>query len=64
MLLNCGVRENSQESFGWQDQTSQSQMKSVLIVIGRIEAEAEAPILWPPDVKNDSLQKTLMLEKI
>ena len=22
------------------------------IVIGRIDAEAEAPILWPPDVKN------------
>ena len=22
------------------------------IFIGRIDAEAEAPILWPPDVKN------------
>ena len=26
-------------------------------------AEAEAPVLWPPDVKN-SLKKTLMLGKI
>ena len=31
--------------------------------IGRTYAEAEAPILWPPDGKNDSLEKTLMLGK-
>ena len=30
---------------------------------GRTHAEAEAPILWPPDEKN-SLEKTLMLGKI
>ena len=29
--------------------------------IGRIDAEAEAPILWPPDQRADSLEKTLML---
>ena len=34
------------------------------IFTGRTDAEAEAPILWPPDVKNDSLEKTLMLGKI
>ena len=28
------------------------------------DVEAEAPILWPPDVKADSLEKTLMLGKI
>ena len=33
------------------------------IFIRRTDAEAEAPILWPPDVKNDSLEKTLMLGK-
>ena len=27
----------------------------------RTDAEVEAPILWPPDVKSDSLEKTLML---
>ena len=32
--------------------------------IGRIDAEAETPILWPPDVKNLPLEKTLMLGKI
>ena len=26
--------------------------KSVLIFIGRADAESEAPILWPLDVKN------------
>ena len=32
--------------------------------IGRADAEAEAPILWPPDTKSSSLEKTLMLGKI
>ena len=32
--------------------------------IGRTYVEAEAPILWPPDAKTDSLEKTLMLGKI
>ena len=31
--------------------------------IGRTDAEAETPILWPLDAKN-SLEKTLMLGKI
>ena len=30
--------------------------------IGR--TEAEAPILWPPDAKSNSLEKTLMLGKL
>ena len=34
------------------------------IFIGRSEAEAEAPILWPLDATNDSLEKTLILGKI
>ena len=28
---------------------------------GRNDAEAETPVLWPPHVKIDSLEKTLML---
>ena len=31
------------------------------VFIGRTDAEAETPILWPPD---DSLEKTLVLGKI
>ena len=32
--------------------------------IGRTDGEAEAPILWPPNVKNWLIGKTLMLGKI
>ena len=34
------------------------------IFIGKIDAEAETPILWPPDPRADSLKKTLMFGKI
>ena len=34
------------------------------IFIGRTDAEAETPVLWPPDAKNYSLEKTLILGKI
>ena len=53
MLLNCGVGENSWESLGLQEnQTSQS-----WIFIGGIDAEAEAPIVWPPSVKSRLIGK-------
>ena len=32
--------------------------------IGRTDAEAEGPILWPPDVKSCPLEKTLMLGEV
>ena len=32
--------------------------------IGRTDAKAETPILWPPNAKVDSFEKTLMLGKI
>ena len=31
---------------------------------GMTDVEAETPILWPPDARADSLEKTLMLGKI
>ena len=34
------------------------------IFIGRTDAEFEAPVLWPPDMRVNSKEKTLMLEKI
>ena len=34
------------------------------IFIGRTDAEAEAPIVWPPDGNSWLLEKTLMLGKI
>ena len=32
--------------------------------IGGTDAEAKTPILWPPDARANSLEKTLMLGKI
>ena len=34
------------------------------VFIGRTDVEDETPILWPPDVKSYSFEKTLMLGKI
>ena len=34
------------------------------IFIGRTDAEAETPVLWPTDAKSQLLEKTLMLGKI
>ena len=31
------------------------------VFIGRTDVEAETPILWPPDGRADSLEKTLLL---
>ena len=38
-------------------------MKSILNIIGNIDAEAEAPILRPPDTKNQFTGKDVMLGK-
>ena len=32
--------------------------------IGRTDVEAETPVLWPPMLRADSFEKTLMLENI
>ena len=34
------------------------------VFIGRTDAEAETPTLWPPHTRADSFEKTLMLGKI
>ena len=48
MLLNCGVWENSWESLGLQG-------NQPWIFIGM--TDAEAPIVWPPDVKSQLISK-------
>ena len=50
MLLNSDVGEDSWESLGLQGNQS-------WIFIGRADAEVEAPILWPPDLKNWLIEK-------
>ena len=44
--------EDSKVPWTRRDQTSQSSRKSTLIFIGWAAAKTEAPVLWPPDVKN------------
>ena len=44
MLLNCGAGEDSNQSILKGDQS--------WVFIGRADAEAETPILWPPDEKS------------
>ena len=48
------VLEKTLESpLDWKEiQTFHLKENEYLIIIGRTDAEAEAPILWPPDVKN------------
>ena len=52
MLLNCGLGEDSREFWTAKRSNQLVLKKSVLIFIGKTDAEAVAPILWPPDVKN------------
>ena len=53
MLLNCGVGEGSRESLGLPEvQPVHSKGDQSWVFIGRTDAEAETPILWPPDGKN------------
>ena len=46
------------------DQTSNPKENQPWIFIGKTDAEAETPILWPPNAKSWFLEKTLMLGKI
>ena len=53
MLLNCGVGEDSWESLGLQGiQPVHPKGDQSWVFIGRTDAEAETPILWPPHVKS------------
>ena len=49
MLLNCGVGEDLRVPW-----TARRSNQSILkeIFIGRTDAEAETPILWPPHTKS------------
>ena len=53
IFLNCGVGEDSWESLRLQgDQTVNPEGNQSWMFIGWTDAEAETPILWPPDAKN------------
>ena len=58
MLLNCGADEDFWESIGLQgDQPVNPKENQPWIFIGEIDAEADAPILWPPDAKSWLIRK-------
>ena len=53
MLLNYGVREGSRESLDCREiQAVHPKGNQSLIFIGSADAEAETPVLCPPNVKN------------
>ena len=53
MLLNCGAGQDSESPLDCKEIKPVSlKGNQPRILIGRADAEAEAPILWPPDVKN------------
>ena len=53
MLLNCGVGEDSWESLNFKEiQPVHPKGDQSWVFIGRTDAEAETPILWPHDVKS------------
>ena len=67
MLLNCGVGKDSERPLDSKEiQPVHPKGNQSWIFIGRIDAEAEieTPVLWPPDERTDSFEKTLMLGKI
>ena len=41
----------------WTTRRSNQSRKSTLILIGSTDAEAEVPILWPPDAKSQLIRK-------
>ena len=58
MLLKCGVEEDSWESLGQQgDQTVNPKGNHPWLFTRRTDAEAGAPVLWPPDAKSWLLVK-------
>ena len=65
MLLNCGVGEDSGSPLDCKEiKPVHPKGNQSWMFIGRTDIEAETLILWPPDVKNWLIGKTLMLGKI
>ena len=59
MLSNCGAGEDSCEFLGQQDQTLNTKGNQSWIFIGRSDAKAEVPVLWPPDGRSQLTGKDI-----
>ena len=58
MLLNCGLEKTLESPLACKDiWTVNPKGNHSWIFIGRTEAEAEAPILWPSDEKSQLIKK-------
>ena len=65
MLSNCGTGEDSWVSLDSKEiELVSPKENQPWIFIGRTDAEAEAPILGHLMQRDNSLEKTLMLDKI
>ena len=65
MILNCGVEKTFESPLDCKEiQPAHPKGNQSWIFIGRIDAEAETLILWPPDVKNWLIWKDRMLGKM
>ena len=58
MLSNCGAGEDYESPLDCKE-IKPVNLRGIqpCIFIGRTDAEAEAPTLWPPDVKNQLVRK-------
>ena len=53
MPLNCGVEKTLESPLDCKEiEPVNSKGNQALEVLGRTDAETEAPILWPPDAKS------------
>ena len=57
MLLNCGAGEDSWESLDYKPVNPKGNQSWIFIGRTDAEAEAEAPILWPPDANSQLIRK-------
>ena len=59
MLLNCGVGEDSWESLDYKPVNPKGNQSCIFIgrTDAQAEAEAEAPMLWPPDANSQLIRK-------
>ena len=64
LLSNCGAGEDLWESLDCKMKPVNPKGNQPWIFIGRTDAEAKAPILWPLDTRRWLTEKTLMLGKI
>ena len=64
MLLNVVLEKTPESPLDREEiQPVHSKGDQSWVFTGRTDAKAETPILWPPMLRTDSLEKTLMLGK-